>query len=59
MTETKGLIFLMNVLPDVQICPLRNKSAHKMYRSGSIANSQRMLTIAKIRDWVESDTVKH
>ena len=56
----------MNVLPDVQICPLRNKSAHKMYRSGSTANSQRMLTeinesgaIAKIRDWVESDTVKH
>ena len=38
----------------------------KMYTSGSIANSQRMLTeinksdaIAKIRIWVESDTVKH
>ena len=34
----------------------------KMYTSGSRANSQRMLTkinIAKIRIWVESDTVKH
>ena len=37
-----------------------------MYRSGSTANSRRMLTeinesdtIAKIRIWVESDTVKH
>ena len=39
----------------------------KMYTSGSIANSQRMLTIeinesgviAIIRVWVENDTVKH
>ena len=38
----------------------------KMYTSGSIANSQRMLdvvnesdAIAKIRIWVEKDTVKH
>ena len=38
----------------------------KMYTSGSIANSQRMLTeinesgtIAEIRIWVESDTVKY
>ena len=38
----------------------------KMYRSGSKANSQRMLTeinesdtIVKIRIWIESDTVKH
>ena len=60
---TKGLIFLMNVLPDVHICSLRKKSAPllpegdiRMYTSGSIADSQRMLTeinesgaIAKIR----------
>ena len=38
----------------------------KMHTSGSTANSQRMLTevkksgaIAKIKIWVESDTVKH
>ena len=38
----------------------------KMYTSGSIANSQKMLTeindsdaIVKKRIWVESDTVKH
>ena len=39
----------------------------KMYTSGSIANSQGMLTteinksgaLTKIRIWVESDTVKH
>ena len=38
----------------------------KMYTSGSIENSQRMLTeinesgtIAKIVIWVDSDTVKH
>ena len=38
----------------------------KMYISGSIVNSQRMLTeinksgaIAKVRIWVESDTFKH
>ena len=37
-----------------------------MHTSGSIANSRRMLTeinesgsIAKLRIWVESDTVKH
>ena len=38
----------------------------KMYTTGSIENSQKMLTeindrdpIAKIRTWVESDTFKH
>ena len=41
-------------------------AASKMYTSGSIANSQKMLTeinesgaIAKIKIWVESDTAKH
>ena len=67
------LIFLMNVLPYVYICLLGKKSpplliegTAKSDTSGSIANSQGMLTeinvsnaIAKIRVWVESDAVKH
>ena len=47
-------------------CTFSSWGDSKMYTSGSIANSQRMLTeinesgaIAKIRIWVESDTVKH
>ena len=61
---TKGLIFLMNVLPDVQACPHRKKSepflpegtVKCIYTSSSIASSQRIQTeidesgtIAKIR----------
>ena len=53
------LNFFDNLWPDVYICPLRKKSApllqeeecisfsegnNKMYTSGSIANSQRMIT---------------
>ena len=59
----------MNVLPNVYICSHGKKSVaswgdSKMHTSSSIVNSQRMLTeisesgaIAKIRIWVESDTV--
>ena len=42
--------FLMNVLPNVHNCPVRKKGApllpcgdSKLYTSGSIASSQRML----------------
>ena len=47
-------------------CTSSSRGGSKMYTSGSIANSQRMLTeinksdtIAKIEVCVESDTVKH
>ena len=61
---TKGLIVLMNVLPEAYICSHRNNSAPLLpevtvkciYTSSSIANSQRIQTeinksgtIAKIR----------
>ena len=59
----------MNVLPDVfpqEECTSSTWGDGKMYTSDSIANSQMMVTeinkcgtIAKIRIWVESDTVKH
>ena len=64
----------MNVLPDVYIYlspqeeerTFSSRGASKMYTSGSIASSHRMLpeinesgAIAKIRISVESDTVKH
>ena len=50
----------------VHLSPQEEQCTSSLYTSGSIANSQRMLTeinksgtIAKIRIWVESDTVKH
>ena len=50
----------------VHLSPQEEQCNSSLYTSGSIANSQRMLTeinksgtIAKIRIWVESDTVKH
>ena len=58
--QTKGLIFLMNVAPDGNICYFRRKSAALlpggwggggcsiMYTSSSIANSQRMQTEIKV-----------
>ena len=71
--QTKDLIFLMDVLPDVHICSLRNQECtssscgdSKLFKSGSIANSQRILTeinksgaITNIKVRVESDSVKH
>ena len=64
----------MNVLPDVYICSRRKKSTPFLpegtvkciYKTSSIANSQSMQaeinesgTVAKIRIYVENDTVKH
>ena len=50
----------------IKKCTSSSWGDSKMYTSGSIKNSQRMLTeinksdaIAKIKIWVESDTVKH
>ena len=69
--QTKASIFLMNVLPDVYIYPLRKYTStswgdNKMYTSGSIADSQRMRAkinksgaIGKTDIWMESDTTKH
>ena len=48
--QTTGSNFLMNMLPDVCICPLRKSALlrpeenSKTNTSGSIANSQRMPT---------------
>ena len=63
-------MFLMNVLPDVYICPLRKNNAPHLPKrtvtSGSMASSQRMPieinesdAIPKIRISVEGDTAKH
>ena len=56
----------VHLSPQEEECTSPSWGGSKMYTSGSIANSQRMLTeinesgaIAKIRIWVESDTVKH
>ena len=56
----------VHLFPQEEECTSSSWGDSKMYTSGSIANSQRMLTeinessaIAKIRIWVESDTVKH
>ena len=50
----------------VHLSPQKEGRESKMYTYDSIGNSQRMLTeinesgtIAKIRIWLESDTVKH
>ena len=52
--------------PQEEECTSSSIGDSKMHTSGSIANSQRMLTeinesgsIAKLRIWVKSDTVKH
>ena len=52
--------------PQEEECISSSWGDSKMCTSGSIANSQRMLTeingcgeIAKIRTWVKSDTTKH
>ena len=61
---------LENVLPDLfpqeEECTSSSWGDSKMYTSNSIANSKRMQTeikesgtIAKIKIWVENDTVKH
>ena len=56
----------VHLSPEEEECTSSSWWDSKMYTSGSIANSQSMLTeinesgaIAKIRIWVESDTVKH
>ena len=56
----------VHLFPQKEECTSFSWGDSKMYISGSIENSQRMLTkvnksgaIAKIRIWVESDTVKH
>ena len=55
-----------HLFPQEEECTSSSWGDSKMYTSGSIANSQRMLdvvnesdAIAKIRIWVEKDTVKH
>ena len=52
--------------PQEEECTASSWGDSKMYTSDSIASSQRILTeinksgtIAKIKIWVESDTVKH
>ena len=56
----------IHLFPQEEKCTSSSWGDSKMYTSGSIKNSQRMLTeinksdaIAKIKIWVESDTVKH
>ena len=56
----------VHLSPQEEECISSSRGDSKMYTSGSIASSQRMLTeikesctIAKIRVSVESDTVKH
>ena len=56
----------VHLSPQEEECTSSSWGDSKMYTSGSIASSQRMLTkiketctIAKIRISVESDTVKH
>ena len=56
----------IHLLPQEEECTSSSWGDSKMYTSGSIANSQKMLTeindsdaIVKKRIWVESDTVKH
>ena len=63
--QVKGSMILMNVLPDVYLCPHLSWGDTKTYTSGSIASSQRMPTeinksnaIAKITISVDIDTVK-
>ena len=48
--QLKGSMFLMNVLPDVYIYPLKEKNAplpQEMHTSGSTASSQRLPTVTK------------
>ena len=56
----------VHLFPEEEECTSSSWGDSKMYTSGSIANSQKMLTeindsdaIVKKRIWVESDTVKH
>ena len=56
----------VHLSPQEEECISSSWGDSKMYTSGSIANSQRMLTeingsgaIAKMRIWVKSDTTKH
>ena len=71
MTEKEFNLFdecaarCVHPFPQEEECISSSWEDSKMYTSGTIANSQRMLaeingsdTIAKIRIWVESDTVK-
>ena len=55
-----------HIFPQEKACTLSSWGGSKMYTSGSIANSQRILseinksgTIAKIEIWVEIYTAKH
>ena len=56
----------VHLFPQEEQCSSSCCGDSKMYTSGRVANSQRMLTeineigvITKIKIWVESDTVKH
>ena len=56
----------VHLFPQEKECTSSSWGGSKVYTSGSIPNSQRMLieinesgAITKIRIWVESDTVKH
>ena len=72
MTDKRFNIFdgcaakCIHLFPQEEECTSSSWGDSKMYTSGSIANSQKMLTeindsdaIVKKRIWVESDTVKH
>ena len=56
----------VHLFPQEEECTSSSWGDSKMYTSGSIANSQRMLNeinkseaITKIRIWLKRDTVKH
>ena len=56
----------VHMFPQEEECTSSSWGDSKMYTSGSIANSQRMLNetnkseaITKIRIWLKRDTVKH
>ena len=62
----KGTARCVHLFPQEEECTSSSQGDSKMYTTSSSANSQRMLNeinksdaIAKIRVWVESDTVKH
>ena len=72
MTEKEFSLFdecaarCVHLFTQEEKCTSSSWGDSKIYTSGSIANSQRMRTeinesaaIAKIKIWVESDTVKH
>ena len=72
MTDKGGKLFdkcaviCVHLFPQAEECTSSSWEVSKIYTTGSITNSQRMLTernksgiITKISIWAETDTVKH